>query len=150
MRIFGKEIIDMFERLTNRNEDRIAYTKIPANQSNMFDAGECYTGRIVDRIAAYEDTGLSPEEIKQVQDALTPIPFGRFHEIVEAEREGRLLVLPCKPGTKVYRVWKVQGRETVIDEYYAGLRFIVDHLDQFGKTVFLTREESGKALSGDA
>ena len=59
----------MLERLTNRTEDGIAYTKIPANQSNMVDAGECYTGRIIDRIAAYEDTGLSPEEIINLRDS---------------------------------------------------------------------------------
>lgn len=135
------------ERLTKRIPGGIQIN----NTKYLFDERDKSTlQEALERLATYEDTGLSQEEIKQVQDALTPIPFGRFHEIVEAEREGRLLVLPCKPGTKVYRVWKVQGRETVIDEYYAGLRFIVDHLDQFGKTVFLTREEAGKALSGDA
>ena len=57
----------MFERMTNRTEGGIAYTKIPANPSNMIDVGECYTGRVVDRIAAYEDSGLSPEDIETLQ-----------------------------------------------------------------------------------
>jgi len=55
----------MIERLTNRTDGGIAYTKIPANESNMVGVGECYTGRIIDRIAAYEDTGLTPEQIQQ-------------------------------------------------------------------------------------
>ncbi len=75
----------------------------------------------------YEDSGLTPQEVR---------------ELAKAKAEGRLVVLPCKPETKVYRVWKVDGREPVIDEYYAGLRFMVDNLDNFGKTVFLTREEA--------
>lgn len=53
----------MFERLTNRNESGIAYAKIPTNPSNMVDVGECYTGRIIDRLAQYEDIGLTPDEI---------------------------------------------------------------------------------------
>ena len=53
----------MFERLTHRSKYGIAYTKIAVNESNMVDVGECYTGRIIDRLAAYEDIGLSPEEI---------------------------------------------------------------------------------------
>ena len=48
----------------------------------------------VERLVTYEDTGLMPEEIKEVQEAMAPIPFGRFHDIMEAERAGRLVLLP--------------------------------------------------------
>lgn len=51
--------------------------------------------KILERIADYEDTGLEPEEIAKVQAALDTIPFGRFYEIMQAEREGRCVVLPC-------------------------------------------------------
>lgn len=54
--------------------------------------------KAIDRLAAYEDTGLEPEEIKEVQEAMEPIPFGRFRDIMEAERTGRL-VLPSEPNT---------------------------------------------------
>jgi hypothetical protein len=53
---------------------------------------------LTDRLAAYEDTGLEPAEIAKVQAALDTIPFGRFYEIMQAEREGRCVVLPCKVG----------------------------------------------------
>lgn len=48
----------------------------------------------LNRLAAYEDTGLEPKEIAKVQEAMAPIPFGRFRDIMEAERTGRLVVLP--------------------------------------------------------
>lgn len=57
----------MIERLTHRSKYGIAYAKIPTNPSNMVDVGECYTGRIIDRLAGYEDTGLTPEQIKALQ-----------------------------------------------------------------------------------
>ena len=69
----------MFERMTRRTEGGIAYTKIPANPSNMVDVGECYTGRIIDRLAAYEDTRLTPERIRELQNA--------FNILFESERQ---------------------------------------------------------------
>ena len=73
----------MFERLTNRNESGIAYAKIPTNPSNMIDVGECYTGRIIDRLAAYEDTGLTPERIRAYVAELQ----NAFNILFESERQ---------------------------------------------------------------
>lgn len=44
---------------------------------------------IYDRLAAYEDTGLEPEEITEYLNATD--------EYVEASEEGRLIVLPSDP-----------------------------------------------------
>lgn len=55
--------------------------------------GACSQRKVWERLKAYEDTGLEPEEIREVQAALAPIPFGRFRDIMEAERAGRLVVL---------------------------------------------------------
>lgn len=57
----------------------------------------------IDRLAAYEDTGLEPEEIVQQSEKLKLIDFNqriksdRLAEIAKAEYEGRLLVLPNVP-----------------------------------------------------
>lgn len=51
----------------------------------------------INRLAAYEDTGMEPEDIRAVQEAMAPIPFSRFRDIMEAERAGRL-VLPSDPN----------------------------------------------------
>lgn len=141
----------MFERLTNRTESGIAYTKIPANESNMVDVGECYTGRIVDRIAAYEDSGLSPEEVR---------------ELTKAKQEGRLIVLPCKVGDTVYRIIsykcnavcnKLNACNSFIykackqaEFYVCPGTFQLNDMGWIGKTVFLTREEAEKALLSDS
>lgn len=51
------------------------------------------------RCAAYEDTGLEPEEIelmKEAQDIAENMSPQRLAEILGAEKAGRLVVLPCR------------------------------------------------------
>ena len=73
--------------------------------------GECAHGckweeAAWERLAAYEDTGLTPQEVLSMKfewcammDALNSIGGGytRLRELAEADRDGRLVVLPCKP-----------------------------------------------------
>ena len=134
----------MFERLTNRNESGIAYAKIPTNPSNMIDVGECYTGRIIDHLAAYEDSGLSPEEVQ---------------ELAKAKADGRLLVLSCKVGETIWKIKAVfsyfsKPMEDRVERIIissneilvcctSGTKFSVNSI---GKTVFLTRAAAEKAL----
>ena len=128
----------MFERLTHRSKYDIAYTKIAANESNMVDVGECYTGRIIDRLAAYEGSGLSPDEVQ---------------ELAKAKADGRLKILPAKPGDIIYRPEALQfcWVITKVEIYEDEIVFIDDsdnifRPDDIGKTVFLTKEEAKKAL----
>ena len=77
----------------------------------MVDTGPCAVAGIVDRLAAYEDTGLEPEEIERIVDTygrgmtlrtesaerlgLTrDILTKRLKELAQAEKDGRLVVLP--------------------------------------------------------
>lgn len=118
------------------------------------------------RLAAYEDTGLDPEEIRWLGDLRTmkrEIIFGvtaeRLKELAEADKAGRLVVLPCKVGATVYGHSKAEVSEyevAVISlaTYNWYLRcqnhnsdFWVTDAD-IGKTVFLTREEAEAALKG--
>lgn len=78
----------------------------------------------------------------------------RLRELAEADKEGRVVVLPCKIGDTVYDVdfgrisshfirkieWNKQGG-------FARCAFLLP-FDDFGKTVFLTKEEAEKALEG--
>ena len=86
---------------------------------DCFEPTPCPIPIMARRLAEYEDTGMTPEEIKTVQDAVNPIPFGRFREIMEAERDGRCVVLPpyeepAGDGFKVkYRVYKARNGEPV-------------------------------------
>ena len=63
----------------------------------------------LDRLAAYEDTGLEPEEIAKIREDVETgylkstarrygIPVDRLRELAKADREGRGVVLPCKPS----------------------------------------------------
>ena len=68
------------------------------------------TGKAIDRLAAYEDTGLEPEDMKRAfnDDAVLKIAgqvlgttTDRLRAISEADKDGRLVVLPCKVGLRV-------------------------------------------------
>lgn len=97
----------------------------------------------IDRLAAYEDTGLTPEEIdsefvnKVFEENL------RYHQ---AEADGRLVVLPCKVGDTVF---------CCPDEFYKKKSVTVHEFDYWmiplvGISVFLTREEAEAALAKGA
>lgn len=139
--------------------------------------GECAHGckweeAAWERLAAYEDTGLTPQEVLSMKfewcammDALNSIGGGytRLRELAEADRDGRLVVPPCKAGDTVY---EVTSRKTISEYRVKAIRvelfctFIewdivagfVDKsifgvpVDEIGKTVFLTREGAEKAL----
>ena len=68
-------------------------------------------GPHVDRLAAYEDTGLEPEDLKRAfneDDVLKlagqalGITPERLRELVQADNEGLCVVLPFKPPRWVY------------------------------------------------
>lgn len=124
-----------------------------------------------DRIAAYEDTRLTPEEVTALQkdwsDLCTVIGecggIDRLRELAEADKDGRLVVLPCKVGDRLY---EVTGRKTIsaykvkairvelfglfiewdIVEGFAWQSLSGINAGEIGKIVFLTREEAEKAL----
>ena len=101
-----------------------------------------FVKNVFDRLAAYEDSNLSPEEVQELAKA-------------KAEAEGRLVVLPCKAGDSIYRPeglkYSVFWTITNVTIYPDEIVFTDDSdniftLDDIGKTVFLTREEAEKAL----
>lgn len=123
---------------------------------------------LVERLAAYEDTGLEPESVEALKlsmmgKAISEItefdglPIDRLRELAEADKDGRLVVLPCKVGDglwtfcshpveQVYSftvidISTLNGR-TMLNTSRCG---VIDARD-VGKTVFLTREEAEKAL----
>lgn len=120
------------------------------------------------RLMQYEDTGLEPAmcaNYKTFEDEAISkgVTFKRIVALMEADRAGRLAVLPCKPGDTVY---EVTSRKTISEYRVKAIRvelfctFIewdivagfVDKsifgvpVNEIGKTVFLTREEAEKAL----
>lgn len=112
------------------------------------------------KLAAYENTGVTPEEIVHIKNGIERVwklmqdideeKLKHIEELVDAENEGRLVVLPCKVGDTVYRTFAPNGREPVISAHtFMSVYYIVQWIDKFGKTVFLTREEAEAAVAAD-
>lgn len=127
--------------------------------------------KAITRLAAYEDTGLKPEEVHSMYGewgammaALNSIGggYGRLRELAEADKDGRMVVLPCQSGEHVFalldgqkRVRECEVKHAVLDGWRK-IFYIVPvgglgdaysaPFGAFGKTVFLTREEAEKAL----
>lgn len=147
-----------------------------------------------ERLADYEGTGLEPATIKAAADAKNGIltlaslsldtTAGRLRELVQSDRDGRLVVMPCTVGDTVYVIGDRLCRACTIDEAYISDSKDVEYLvsfdcdsdcngcpfndwhqdytgeyscngefgnaavksSQFGKTVFLTREEAERCL----
>lgn len=156
------------ERLTEKHYlGTDHYMKCSGNCNVDMDCIDCPSfDCLVERLAAYEDTGLTPEEVLSMSgewcammSVLNSIGGGydRLRELAEADKEGRLVVLPCKVGDglwtfcshpveQVYSftvtdISTLNGR-TMLNTSRCG---VVDARD-VGKTVFLTREEAEKVL----
>lgn len=97
------------------------------------------------------------DELKSIEGI---VPFDRLLELADADRAGRLVVLPCNVGDTLYwlhngvitscKVHRVQMNRTGL---FICLKSKVSHgafrVDNcIGKTVFLTREEAEAALAG--
>lgn len=140
----------------------------------------CTQRKVWEKLKAYEDTGLTPEEIndavvgaKLMAKAKVVSVFGvaaeRLLELAEAEKDGRVVVLPCKVGgtawvkdragiPKEMRLEAPDIRFVCTDEDnlcmatcgrtgngLCAYRIMNDNSD-IGKRVFLTREEAKAAL----
>ena len=69
----------------------------------------CSQKQVWERLKAYEDTGLTPEEIKApfTEDAMINLAAqalgvepSRLRELAVADKDGRCVVLPCKVGER--------------------------------------------------
>ena len=87
-------------------------------------------------------------------------PIEHMRELLQVEQDGRLVVLPCKIGATVYRFQRyfndatckseIKIKPCVVESVSTKCIITNDHMgmlfSNFGKTVFLTREEAEKAL----
>lgn len=73
----------------------------------------------------------------------------RLRELIQADREGRCLVLACMPGESVFVVVSVpeSGIYAVVETKPQGLHEILTFTRSLGKTVFRTREEAEAILA---
>lgn len=115
------------------------------------------------RLKAYEDTHMMPSDVTSMRMDMAiiaalfnGIDVDRMKELAEADRDGRVVVRPCKVGDTLFRVFAgeilehkvrnmrylaIQGRWDI--ETYPFCPCVESSI---GKTIFLTREEAEKAL----
>lgn len=115
--------------------------------------GSCTQKEVWERLKAYEDSRLSPQacaEARGIEETLSGCDYSisRMVELMKADKDGRLVVLPCKAGTPVWRItWTFATYPDKSKQYVRNDTFFLSDLLAFGKTVFLTREEAEKALA---
>lgn len=167
------------ERLTKRDTDGQAMMDCQKCEADwtgkhgkpMADCTALYCrNRLKDILAAYEDTGMTPEEIDMDHEAAETLrqlcrgcDLDRLEKLAEADKDGRVVVPPCKVGDRLY---EVTGRKTISVYKVKAIRvelfglfiewdivegFVWQSLSginagEIGKTVFFTREEAEKAL----
>ena len=158
------------ERLTNKREDdaqREEYERRLANGYPRNTPEERFL-----RLAAYEDRGCAPEEVlpkdkadeialklMRLADLESICSYTRLRELAAADKDGRVVVLPCKVGDVVYGFHNGQTIlpmvakwvETSADGWTIAVQYTPMApnfylFSDFGKTVFLTRKEAEKAL----
>lgn len=144
--------------------------------------GGITVGDAICSLAEYEDTGLEPEEIltgkelAEVACALIQLKeykslgtIDHIRDLLQAEKDGRLVMLPCKVGDMVWAIdnpWTGKLLKKPLDAYVNGMKMYSHGLyvnllfdtrkingtrdyeiNHIGKTVFLTREEAEAALA---
>lgn len=168
------------ERLTKRDTDGQAMMDCQKCEADwtgkhgkpMADCTALYCrNRLLDRLVEYEDTGLSPQACAEAREAgkvlsSCDISFGRLAELLTADKDGRVVVLPVKPvltpilSSMLYIIEDGEIYEDALYEAVVGMsesgkanvvyttlsdQMIFEQAD-IGKTVFLTHEEAEKTL----
>lgn len=102
------------ERLTERLENGVINVKYASQHETA-----------IHRLAAIEDILGDEYDLE------------RLRELVEADREGRYMVVPSDYDGEMFKIWKGQILSS---------RRFVNNIKELGKTVFLTRAEAEAAL----
>lgn len=115
-------------------------------------SGTCTQKQVWERLKAYEDAGLSPQacaEAREIEETLSGCDYSisRMVELMKADKDWRLVVLPCKVGDTVWRIKRTfEEYPDRSKPYIEPDGFLLQDVFNISKTVFLTQEEAEKAL----
>ena len=121
-------------------------------------AAEAIERLTAENAALREKVPLTEDAMINLAAQVLGVEPSRLRELAEADKDGRLVVLPCKVGDTVWRIVRDGEphitRDEVRDMYFADDMTLcvelvggrVTFTEKFGKTVFLSREEAEKAL----
>ena len=141
------------ERMTIRNSD-----------GSVSQLTDLKLAEALGKLADYEDNGLTPAEVHSMSSewcAMMSVlnsmgSYARLRELAEADKDGRLVVLPCKVGDTLFRVFAGE----ILEHKVGNMRYLaiqgrwdIDTIpfcsyveSSIGKTIFLTRDDAEKAL----
>lgn len=124
--------------------------------------GNCSQKQVWERLKQFEDAIGTPEKAawakKTIEMAFSDdtSEVERLRELYKADKDRRVVILPCKIGDKLYRVFAGEIFEHRVGsmKYFAIQKqwdietypFCPYVESSIGKTIFLTREEAEKAL----
>lgn len=127
---------------------------------------KCREAQIYERLAAYEDTGLTPEMIQQMKLAqagkalarvteINDVPVSRIAALASADKDGRVVILPCHVGDIVYDIEDGTPYATRVVSFAMFRDGSVScktvssfpDVERFGTRIFLTLTEAEKALA---
>lgn len=157
------------ERLTKRT--KTGDVLMASEHEEKYTAEE-WICMLQDRLADYEDSGVTPERVVWMKEVIE-IAFDhdksrveRAHELHVADKEGRVVILPCKVGDAVWFARSAYRQvDNPIEATVTGFasygttgelifttmtvegqitRRFLEH--QIGKTAFLSFEEAERAL----
>ena len=95
-------------------------------------------------------------QLAVLYDIIGDCDLDRLRKLVEADRDGRCVVLPVKPGDKIWQIYSWGIEERIIDKILVaptGLsyEFWISDFGMYrtspGEAVFFTREEAEAALA---
>ncbi len=151
------------KRLTMRNDRGMAFWRDLQSAGGGYRMTEEKKDQDrLDRLAAYEDTGLEPEEVTAIKHALMGretakiteldgIPVKRLRELAQVEKDGRLVVM--QEGVTVRRLQgEYRKAKHMADERLPSPDYTAGRIAGFGAGVvhildkILTREEAEAAL----
>lgn len=152
----------VFERYTKRSGDIVLLADV---LDGVFSVGNL-VDVLLQRLAAYEDTGLTPDGVKDLQfraraaELQAGASLHHVIDLIQAEKSGRLLILPCKIGASVYilqddevyeaTVWNIESYSKVcgaLEVLFVCGTAGTFSLEDWGKTVFADEAQALHALA---
>lgn len=125
--------------------------------------GACSQKKVWERLKQFEDAVETPEKFYKMYGEFCILEsalknYGshdRMKELAKADKDGRVVVLPCKVGDVLYAAESAPVIPLHVMEVAIYLALEgedggdYERISNIGKTVFLTREEAEKAMKGE-